>query len=161
MIDVAQAVALALIQGLTEFLPVSSSAHLIIPSLVLGWTDQGLAFDVAVHVGTLAAVLLYYREDLLRMADSWLRSLVGGPACDDSRMVWYLLIATIPAGVPLVCKADLDGDKDTDVSDFGMFVAQFGNTVPPGTLGDYDANGIVNVLDFSLFAGEFGCVSPI
>jgi undecaprenyl-diphosphatase len=99
MIDVVQAVALALIQGLTEFLPVSSSAHLIIPSLVLGWTDQGLAFDVAVHVGTLAAVLLYYREDLLRMADRWVRSLTGGPVSDDSRMVWYLLIATIPAGL--------------------------------------------------------------
>ena len=51
---------LALIQGLTEFLPVSSSAHLIFPSQLLGWEDQGLAFDVAVHVGTLLAVVLYY-----------------------------------------------------------------------------------------------------
>ena len=53
MIDIYQALFLALVQGLTEFLPISSSAHLVIPSLVLGWADQGLAFDVAVHVGTL------------------------------------------------------------------------------------------------------------
>ena len=99
MIDIYQALFLALVQGLTEFLPISSSAHLVIPSLVLGWADQGLAFDVAVHVGTLIAVLFYYREDLLRMADRWLRSLAGAPACDDSRLVWYLALATVPAGV--------------------------------------------------------------
>ncbi len=99
MIDIYQALFLALVQGLTEFLPVSSSAHLVIPSLVMGWTDQGLAFDVAVHVGTLIAVLFYYREDLMRMADGWLRSLRGGGACDDSRLVWYLGLATVPAGV--------------------------------------------------------------
>ena len=99
MIDIYQALFLALVQGLTEFLPISSSAHLVIPSLVLGWADQGLAFDVAVHVGTLMAVLFYYREDLLRMADRWVRSLAGAPACDDSRLVWYLALATVPAGV--------------------------------------------------------------
>jgi len=99
MMEVYQALFLALMQGLTEFLPISSSAHLVIPSLVLDWTDQGLAFDVAVHVGTLMAVLLYYREDLLRMVDRWLRSLAGAPACDDSRLVWYLGLATVPAGL--------------------------------------------------------------
>lgn len=62
--DTFQIVVLALIQGLTEFLPVSSSAHLILPSQLLGWTDQGLAFDVAVHAGTLIAVLVYYRGTL-------------------------------------------------------------------------------------------------
>ena len=53
---------LALLQGLTEFLPISSSAHLILPSQLFGWQDQGLAFDVAVHVGTLLAVMLYFRD---------------------------------------------------------------------------------------------------
>lgn len=99
MIDIYQALFLALLQGVTEFLPISSSAHLVVPSLVLGWADQGLAFDVAVHVGTLMAVLFYYREDLLRMADRWSRSLAGAPACDDSRLVWYLGLATVPAGL--------------------------------------------------------------
>ena len=62
--DTLQVVILALIQGFTEFLPVSSSAHLILPSQLLGWSDQGLAFDVAVHAGTLIAVLVYYRNTL-------------------------------------------------------------------------------------------------
>jgi len=99
VIDTCQAVVLAIVQGLTEFLPISSSAHLLLPSLMLGWPDQGLAFDVAVHVGTLAAVLLYYRADLLRMADRWVRSLAGAPLCEDSRMVWYIAMATVPAGL--------------------------------------------------------------
>jgi undecaprenyl-diphosphatase len=99
VIDWYQAVFLALLQGLTEFLPISSSAHLVIPSMLLDWPDQGLAFDVAVHVGTLVAVLLYYRDDLLRMARSWLASLTGAGANDDSRLVWYLGLATIPAGL--------------------------------------------------------------
>ncbi len=99
MIEWYQAVILAIVQGLTEFLPISSSAHLVIPTLVLGWPDQGLAFDVAVHVGTLLAVLFYYRRDLAVMADSWFRSLAGGPATEESRLVWYLAIATVPVGV--------------------------------------------------------------
>ena len=97
MIDNYQAILLAILQGLTEFLPISSSAHLVIPSLILGWPDQGLAFDVAVHVGTLSAVLFYYRADLTRMAFSWFGSLAGAGATDDSRLVWYLALATLPA----------------------------------------------------------------
>lgn len=99
MIDFYQAVILAILQGLTEFLPISSSAHLVIPSLTLGWADQGLAFDVAVHVGTLSAVVFYYREDLVRMGSAWFGSLAGGVASDDSRLVWYLGFATVPAGL--------------------------------------------------------------
>lgn len=99
MIDWYQAVLLALVQGLTEFLPISSSAHLVIPSLLLDWPDQGLAFDVAVHVGTLSAVLLYYRQDLGQMARDWFSSLAGGDATDHSRLVWYLALATVPAGL--------------------------------------------------------------
>ncbi|MEM1155432.1 MAG: undecaprenyl-diphosphate phosphatase [Pseudomonadota bacterium] len=96
MIEPYQAVLLAIIQGLTEFLPISSSAHLVIPALLLGWRDQGLAFDVAVHVGTLAAVLIYYRSDLSRMAVAWTQSLLGGNTSEESRMVWYLAVATLP-----------------------------------------------------------------
>lgn len=99
MIDWYQAVLLAIVQGLTEFLPISSSAHLVIPSLLLDWEDQGLAFDVAVHVGTLMAVLCYYREDLERMVVAWLQSLGSGRQSEESLLVWYLALATIPAGV--------------------------------------------------------------
>lgn len=99
MIDLYQAVLLALLQGLTEFLPISSSAHLVIPSLLLSWPDQGLAFDVAVHVGTLTAVLIYYRRDLADMAVAWFGSFAGRGPSEDSRLVWLLLWATIPAGM--------------------------------------------------------------
>ena len=62
-----QAILLAIIQGLTEFLPISSSAHLILLSELAGWKDQGLVFDVALHFGTLLAVIFYFRDDLLNM----------------------------------------------------------------------------------------------
>jgi undecaprenyl-diphosphatase len=99
VIDLYQVLLLAVVQGLTEFLPISSSAHLVIPPLLLGWPDQGLAFDVAVHVGTLSAVLLYYRRDLSNMIAAWLRSLSGEAPSEDSRLVWYLCLATVPAGL--------------------------------------------------------------
>ena len=66
---------LAIVQGLTEFLPVSSSAHLILPSAILGWKDQGIALDVALHVGTLLAVVLYFRKDVANMAVAWVGSI--------------------------------------------------------------------------------------
>ena len=99
MIDWFQAVVLALLQGLTEFLPISSSAHLLLPAQLLGWPDQGLAFDVAVHVGTLMAVVYYFRADLGDMAMALLRSVSGGGSSDASRLVWYLAAATVPAGL--------------------------------------------------------------
>ena len=102
--DWLQTVILALLQGLTEFLPISSSAHLILPAQLLGWADQGLAFDVAVHVGTLLAVVLYFRHDLKRMASAWSVSLTTRQQSDDSRLAWFVVIATIPAGLAgLLC----------------------------------------------------------
>lgn len=91
---------LALVQGVTEFLPISSSAHLILVPVLADWPDQGLAFDVAVHFGTLTAVVLYFREELLRMAVAWFRSL-GAPryADDEARLAWAVLLGTIPLGL--------------------------------------------------------------
>jgi undecaprenyl-diphosphatase len=94
-----QALVLAVLQGLTEFLPISSSAHLILPAQVLGWPDQGLAFDVAVHVGSLLAVLLYFRGELLAMLAGVGRWLSGKGADDNARLVLYLGLATVPAGL--------------------------------------------------------------
>ncbi len=94
-----QVIVLAVIQGLTEFLPISSSAHLILPKELLGWPDQGLAFDVAVHVGSLVAVLGYFRHEVLLMAKSWCRSLLGGPQNDESRLAWAVFWGTIPVGL--------------------------------------------------------------
>ena len=99
MIDWLQASLLAVLQGLTEFLPISSSAHLVIPSLVLSWPDQGLAFDVAVHVGTLTAVLFYYRSDLFTLATGCSRALAERKVNEHSRMVGFLVAATVPVAV--------------------------------------------------------------
>ena len=95
--DNIQALILALIQGLTEFLPISSSAHLILPSQVLGWPDQGLAFDVAVHLGTLLAVVVYYRRDLWGMTRGAGQGLVERRMNPDLRLGLLVVLATIPA----------------------------------------------------------------
>jgi len=92
-------VVLALIQGLTEFLPISSSAHLVLPSQLFGWQDQGLAFDVAVHVGTLVAVVCYFRGEVGRMLVAWFGSLTGRSRNQDSTLAWWIILATIPAGL--------------------------------------------------------------
>jgi undecaprenyl-diphosphatase len=90
---------LGLIQGLTEFLPISSSAHLLLPSQLLGWADQGLAFDVAVHIGSLLAVLGYFRIYLLELLRGSLAAVQQRRWNDESAMVLYLSLATLPAGI--------------------------------------------------------------
>ena len=94
-----EAFLLALIQGLTEFLPISSSAHLILPSAVLGWEDQGLAFDVAVHVGTLAAVMIYFRKEVVTLLGAFFASIFKGDRSKEAKFAWMIVIATIPACV--------------------------------------------------------------
>ena len=94
--DVIHTIILALIQGITEFLPISSSAHLILPFELLGWPDQGLAFDVAVHTGTLVAVLWYFREDIVRLLTALARHASTRRSSDDSRFAINLAIASLP-----------------------------------------------------------------
>lgn len=97
--DNLHAIYLALLQGLTEFLPISSSAHLILLPRLLGWQDQGLAFDVAVHVGTLLAVLAYFRVEVLQLLTAWLRSLGTRRVDADARLAWFVILATVPAAL--------------------------------------------------------------
>lgn len=99
-------VILALIQGLTEFLPISSSAHLILPSQLFGWDDQGLAFDVGVHVGTLCAVVVYFRSEVFSLAKSSTLSLVGQRST-DAKLGWLVVLATLPAIAAGVLFGDL------------------------------------------------------
>ena len=87
---------LALIQGLTEFLPISSSAHLILPSVIFGWPDQGLAFDVAVHFGTLGAVILSLRVEIKRIMTAMLVGF-GRRYPRQARLGWLIGLATFPA----------------------------------------------------------------
>lgn len=97
--DIFQAIALAILQGLTEFLPISSSAHLILFPVLVGWEDQGLAFDVAVHVGTLMAVVIFYRKILAKIIKAWAGSFVGKGLTEDAKLVWYVGFGTIPVGL--------------------------------------------------------------
>jgi undecaprenyl-diphosphatase len=97
--DLIQIIVLSLLQGFTEFLPISSSAHLILPSKILGWSDQGLAFDVATHIGTLAAVILYFRRDVIAITQGWLTTGFSKRMNDNGRLAWAIVIATIPAGL--------------------------------------------------------------
>lgn len=101
MISWFEAVVLGLVQGLTEFLPISSSGHLRIVPALFGWPDPGAAFTAVVQLGTMAAVLLYFARDLGRIAGSWLRSLVRPElrGALDTRMGWYIVLGTIPIGV--------------------------------------------------------------
>ncbi len=106
--DLIQIVLLALIQGLTEFLPISSSAHLILAPYVFGYADQGLAFDLAVHLGTLLAVVLYFRKEIILMLQDWFSSLApSGKPTANSRLGWAIILATIPVMLVGVLIKDL------------------------------------------------------
>jgi len=107
-LDFEQILGLGLLQGLTEFLPISSSAHLILLPLLLGWEDQGLAFDVAVHVlafdvavhvGSLIAVTTYFRKDLSKLILGWSASVFKRQHSQDSRLAWLVIVGTIPVGL--------------------------------------------------------------
>ncbi|WP_374199996.1 undecaprenyl-diphosphate phosphatase [Kitasatospora sp. SUK 42] len=92
---------LGLIQGLTEFLPVSSSAHLRVSSALLGWDDPGAAFTAVTQLGTEAAVLIYFRRDIVAIVRTWALSLFR-PALrsdPDARMGWFVIIGTLPIGI--------------------------------------------------------------
>ncbi|MEA2288007.1 MAG: undecaprenyl-diphosphatase [Solirubrobacteraceae bacterium] len=99
--DAFQAIVLGIVQGLTEFLPISSSGHLRIVPAFFGWEDPGAAFTAVIQLGTMAAVLLYFRQDLWRIAVAWVRSLRDREVRRtlDARLGWYILLGTIPIGV--------------------------------------------------------------
>jgi len=95
-LDTWHIILLAIIQGLTEFLPISSSAHLILLPKLMGWQDQGLAVDVAMHIGSLMAVLWYFRTQLGTLLAAWWESLRSRRLTSESRLVWGILFGTIP-----------------------------------------------------------------
>ena len=97
--DIFQALFLGLLQGLTEFLPISSSAHLILTPAFFGWEDQGVGFDLSVHVGTLLAVVLYFRRDVFGIARDGLISMGQRKIVGQGALAWYLVIGPIPAAM--------------------------------------------------------------
>jgi undecaprenyl-diphosphatase len=94
-----QAIIFGAVQGLTEFLPISSTAHLILLPWFLGWPDPGLAFDVALHLGTLVALLIYFRAEWYALITSGLGILRGETKSQDARMAMLIVAATIPGAV--------------------------------------------------------------
>lgn len=99
-----QAIVMGIVQGLTEFLPVSSSAHLIIVPWLLGWADSlvhSLAFDVSLHIGTLVALLLFFASDWVRLIRAGIASVIERRVGDDPdrKLAWFLVIGTLPAGI--------------------------------------------------------------
>jgi undecaprenyl-diphosphatase len=96
-----EAIVLGIVQGLTEFLPISSTGHVRIVSAVFGWDDPGAAFTAVTQLGTTAAVLLFFRKDIATITVAWLRSLVQPEyrGSHDARMGWYVILGTIPVGV--------------------------------------------------------------
>ena len=96
MVDLLKAVFLGVLQGLTEFLPISSSAHLRIFPELFGWGDPGAAFTAIIQIGTEVAVLLYFAKDIWRIARAWVRSLYDASwrGHEDARMGWYVIVGT-------------------------------------------------------------------
>ena len=88
---------LAVIQGITEFLPISSSAHLVLLPIIMEWQDQGIVIDIAVHLGSLLAVLVYFRSDLHKIVSGWFGSFsASDDTTEDGYLAWLLLWATLP-----------------------------------------------------------------
>lgn len=102
-----QIIVLALVQGFSEFLPISSSAHLILVPVFTGWPDQGLAFDISVHIGTLTAVMYYFRKDLIRMTVDWMRSVMQRQQVGESALAWGVIVGTIPVVIAGLLFSDL------------------------------------------------------
>jgi len=107
-----QAIVLGLVQGLTEFLPISSTAHLRIVPELLGWPDPGAAYSAVIQLGTVAAVLIYFRKDLVTLTKAFFQGLMRRQpfATTDSRLAWFVLIGTLPIGIcGLAFKKTIEG----------------------------------------------------
>lgn len=107
-----QAILLGIVQGLTEFLPISSSAHLVLVPYLAGWefpTEQVFVFDVLVQMGTLVAVIIYFWKDLVHILTAWVQGLLQKKPFSepDARLGWFLILATIPAGLGALVFKDM------------------------------------------------------
>jgi len=125
--SVLEAIVLGIVQGLTEFLPISSSGHLRIVPAFLGWEDPGAAFTAVIQLGTMAAVLLYFRADLVRIARAWLASVSNRSKRSelDARIGWYILLGTVPIGIFGVLFKDQieEGARDLYLIGIALIVA--------------------------------------
>ncbi|MDQ3676816.1 MAG: undecaprenyl-diphosphate phosphatase [Actinomycetota bacterium] len=126
--DLLQAAVLGVVQGLTEFLPISSSGHLRIVPAFVGWDDPGAAFTAIIQLGTMAAVVLFFRADLIRIARTWLASLRDSSRRRelDARLGWYLILATIPISIFGLAFTDQIENGARDLYLIGVMLIVFG-----------------------------------
>lgn len=115
-----QAILLGAVQGLTEFLPISSSGHLVLVPTVFGWDDAGIAFDVLLHAGTLIAVVVYFRADLVRMTRAVFTK--DARLAQDRRLAWLIVIATVPTVLIALAFDDLFESFFEQVAWVGVFM---------------------------------------
>jgi undecaprenyl-diphosphatase len=127
-LDLLQAIVLGIVQGLTEFLPISSSGHLRIVPAMVGWDDPGAAFTAVIQLGTMAAVVLYFRADLIRIARAWLASLRDASRRSelDARLGWYLIFGTVPIVIFGVAFKDQIENGARDLYLIGSMLIVFG-----------------------------------
>src|SRR6185369_13301871 len=130
-----QAIVLGVVQGLTEFLPISSSGHLRIVPALAGWDDPGAAFTAVIQLGTMAAVLIYFRADLWRIARAWLHELriPFAERSSDANLGWFIILGTIP------------------ISIFGFL---FRNQIEDGARSLYLIGGMLIAFSFVMLAAE-------
>jgi undecaprenyl-diphosphatase len=126
--DAFQAIVLGIVQGLTEFLPISSSGHLRIVPAFFGWEDPGAAFTAVIQLGTMAAVLLYFRRDLWNIARAWLRSLRDREArrTMEARLGWFIILGTIPISILGLAFKDTIEDEFRSLYLIGTMLIVFG-----------------------------------
>src|SRR6478736_3677803 len=141
--DAIQAIVLGIVQGLTEFLPISSTAHLRIVPAFLGWDDPGAAFTAVIQLGTMAAVLLYFRKDLWRIITTWFKSLYTPELRGelDARMGWYIGLGTIPIGVfGLIFKDQIESGARGLSQALALVpgVSRSGSTISAGLFAGFD-----------------------
>jgi undecaprenyl-diphosphatase len=123
-----EALLLGIVQGLTEFLPISSTAHLRIVPAFFGWDDPGAAFTAVIQLGTMAAVLVYFRADLWRITAAWIGSVRARdwhPADQDARLGWYIALGTIPIAILGVAFADTIEDEFRNLELIGSTLIAF------------------------------------
>ena len=126
--SVLEAIVLGIVQGLTEFLPISSTAHLRIVPAFAGWEDPGAAFTAVTQLGTMLAVVIYFRHDLWRITRTWSRSLrdPSQRGSLDARLGWYILLGTIPIGIFGIAFKDQIEDGARDLYLIGMALIVLG-----------------------------------
>ncbi len=156
--DFLHIVALALIQGVTEFLPISSSAHLILLSQLLGWPDQGLTFDVAVHLGSLVAAITYFRRDLMACATGLFEALASRQNNEDAYFAFKLALATTPIAIAGILLKPLVGTNLRSAVVIAMTTLGFGLLLGIADLRKQKSTGEENRQVSYLQAFIIGCL---